>query len=107
MKAYTDLEQSKKLTMILPIESADMFCLVVGNTPHVHVLTEPLSNYSHWESYPCWSLAALLDALPKDQEVLLKHEDYMYSVKDMNLKCCDYEYRNAKDSSKGNKRRII
>lgn len=64
-KSYTDLPQSKKLAEFLPIESADMFWLVLGNTPRVHVLTEPLSNYSQWESYPCWSLAALLSILPK------------------------------------------
>lgn len=51
MKAYTNLEQSKKLAEILPIESADMF-------------------YRMWEhnahnvKYPCWSLTALLDILP-------------------------------------------
>ena len=63
-KSYTDLPQSKKLAEFLPIESADMFWLVLGNTPRVHVLTEPLSNYSQWESYPCWSLAALINILP-------------------------------------------
>ena len=67
MKSYTDLEQSKQLAEILPLESADMFWLVLGNTPRVHVLTEPLSNYSQWESYPCWSLSALLDILPFPQ----------------------------------------
>ena len=65
MKAYTNIEQSRKLAEILSIESLDMFWLVSGNTPRVHVLTEPLSNYSRWESYPCWSLAALLNVLPK------------------------------------------
>ena len=64
MKAYTDLPQSKKLAEFLPLESADMFWLVSGNTPRVYVLTEPLSNYSHWENYHCWSLAALLGVLP-------------------------------------------
>lgn len=62
--AFTSLEQSEKLAEILPLESADMFWLVVGNTSRAHVLTEPLSNYSKWESYPCWSLAALLNILP-------------------------------------------
>lgn len=64
MKAFTDLKQSKKLAEFLPLGSADMFWLVLDNTPRVHVLTEPLSNYSQWESYPCWSLAALLSVLP-------------------------------------------
>lgn len=30
MKAYTDLEQSKKLAEILPIESADMYYYTVN-----------------------------------------------------------------------------
>lgn len=74
MKSYTDIEQSKKLAEILPLETADMFWLVVGNTPRVHVLTEPLSNYSRWENYPCWSLAALLAVLPEINGVNLKFE---------------------------------
>lgn len=65
MKSFTDLEQSKELAKILPSESADMFWLVVGDTPRVHVLTDSLSNYSKWENYPCWSLAALLRVIPK------------------------------------------
>ena len=67
MKSFTDLEQSKKLAEILPPQSADMFWLVVGGTPRVHVLTDSLSNYSKWENYPCWSLAALLDVIPWGQ----------------------------------------
>jgi len=43
MKAFTNIEQSKKLAEILPIESADM-CFN--------------------DNEPCWSLAALLEALP-------------------------------------------
>lgn len=74
MKAYTDLEQSKKLAEILPIESADMAYLwhstsdnptwrydddmspmVLGNVP-INELT--------CDALPCWSLAALLSILP-------------------------------------------
>lgn len=66
IKSFTDLSQSKILSKILPLDSADMFWLVVGNTPRVHVLTEPLSNYSYWENYPCWSLASLLGILPDE-----------------------------------------
>ena len=59
MKSYTDLEQSKKLAEILPIESADMFwpnapitvpCIKDGNPMGVNI--------------PCWSLAALLELMP-------------------------------------------
>ncbi len=45
MKSYTDLEQSKKLAKILPVDSADAW-LADG-------------------SFPCWSLAALLEVLPE------------------------------------------
>lgn len=67
IRAFTTIEQSRKLAKILPLDSVDMFWLVLGNTPRVHVLTEPLSNYSNWENYPCWSLAALLNILPEIQ----------------------------------------
>ena len=94
MKAYTSLEQSKKFAEILPIESADMFWLVLGNTPRVHVLTEPLSNYSRWANYPCWSLAALLDIIP--YPTLGKHANETWScaswVEKVNpyfVECCD------------------
>lgn len=65
MKAYTDLEQSKKLAKILPLESADMrFCFshtlggrITGHYPMIG--REPSLG-----TIPCWSLAALLNALP-------------------------------------------
>lgn len=44
MKAFTDIEQSKKLAEILPIESADM-CFN--------------------DNEPSWSLAALLEIIPE------------------------------------------
>ena len=66
MKSYTDLEQSKKLAEILPIESADMrFCFshtlsgrIIGHYPMIG--REPSMG-----TIPCWSLAALLDFLPE------------------------------------------
>lgn len=74
MKAYTDLEQSKKLAEILPLESADMRY----EYPSIEKdeIQEPINGFHissfNWfkESdsfiyFPCWSLAALLSALPK------------------------------------------
>ena len=63
MKAHTDLEQSKKLAEILPIESADM-CWTkyvdTGDITSLHVTV----NYGIVPiEYPCWSLAALLEQL--------------------------------------------
>lgn len=63
MKSYTDLEQSKKLAEILPLESADMFYDVnsygVRTTPEV-LITSVIRK----KDVPCWSLAALLGVLP-------------------------------------------
>lgn len=70
MKACTDIEQSKKLAKILPIESADMFY-----EPSAGFNTQPsevrLGNikYAHPLSIPCWSLAALLGVLPLELAV--------------------------------------
>ena len=69
MKAYTDLEQSKKLSEILPIESTDMEYMFlkkdgskVSNVPFVKDgFEEPESCYIF---IPCWSLAALRNCLP-------------------------------------------
>ena len=70
MKSYTDLEQSKKLAEILPLESADMrFCFshtlggrITGHYPMIG--REPSMG-----TIPCWSLAALLDLLPNNEHI--------------------------------------
>lgn len=67
IKSYTDIEQSKKLAEILPLESADMdyipvvnlngeYSLCVNEWDNDHIIEEG------W--IPCWSLAALLSVLP-------------------------------------------
>ena len=62
MKAYTDLNQSKKLAEILPIESADAYYTVIDQGFFLEVKQgiEPSK-----EDFPCWSLAALFGVLPK------------------------------------------
>jgi len=73
MKAYTDIKQSKKLTKILPLKSADMFW-ADGERPAV------------WNNkgisldemdIPCWSLAALLDQL---EDVICNEEDNQWEL---------------------------
>lgn len=59
MKAYTDIEQSKKLAEILPLESADMFYR--DNGIDVKLMWE---HNAQKVTDPCWSLAALLSVLP-------------------------------------------
>lgn len=70
MKAYTSLEQSKKLAKILPPESADMYwdskdCSLV-KTPRIHI--EPDCGANAWVlangGVIAWSLAALLTLYP-------------------------------------------
>lgn len=68
MKSYSDLEQSKKLAEILPLESADM-CYQYQKDRWIG---EPAyKEYPQFEiamdrrDIPCWSLAALLEVLPK------------------------------------------
>ena len=71
IKSYTDLEQSKKLAEILPLESADM-CYLPTHIGDEHHFIASLSPYSMCTKMtevsieyctPCWSLAALLDVL--------------------------------------------
>lgn len=72
MKLFTDLEQSKKLAKILPLESADMhystwtildggFIVSINKGETIEDLQEDYGN----QIIPCWSLAALLDVIPK------------------------------------------
>lgn len=69
IKSYTDLEQSKKLTKILPLESADMrIGNYVGKSgevdgTNIHYYTKGES-FGAPEIIEAWSLASLLSVLP-------------------------------------------
>lgn len=86
MKSFTDIEQSKKLAEILPIESADMHYVrktydFRGNpvdgewshpkygNPDSKYANYIIQNFEHYERIPCWSLAALLGVLPKGTNI--------------------------------------
>ena len=78
MKAYTDLEQSKKLAEILPLESADMIYILMmdidsmGNSGFFDIPEcYPFNEFkdSDTKPLPCWSLAALLSVLPKNLNI--------------------------------------
>ncbi len=75
IKSYTDLEQSKKLTEILPIESSDMvylrcdfedeYSILVGSYHEGYTEREDGTIVPVFDEHiPCWSLAALLEQLP-------------------------------------------
>jgi len=61
-KSYTDLEQSRKLAEILPLDSADMYYI---NGDIDKIMLRKWENDMHDEDdIPCWSLAALLKIIP-------------------------------------------
>jgi hypothetical protein len=71
IKSYTDLEQSKKLAKILPLDSADMSWVSCDDGRQKYYQAENrkiILNYekNHW--VPCWSLAALISILPRHIE---------------------------------------
>ena len=64
MKSLTDIEQSRKLAEILPIESAD-FIRYYNKEDRSYIITDyPDDAMSGEDDIPCWSLAALLEVLP-------------------------------------------
>lgn len=74
-KAFTSLEQSRKLAEILPIESADMVYIKHSTSSNQDwrfdddippmILGKISIKDMTVEVLPCWSLAALLSVLPK------------------------------------------
>lgn len=66
IKAYTDIEQSRKLAEILPIETSDMIYTMTNgyHTPFVRI---EKVNELYEDDVCAWSLAALLSVLPEIQ----------------------------------------
>jgi len=66
MKAYSDLEQSKKLAEILPIESADMrWQYIEEDNGQLQWFCFPKDfSINQHNTVSAWSLAALLEILP-------------------------------------------
>lgn len=82
IKSYTDIEQSKKLAEILPLESADMFYTLIDQGLYLEVKQgiEPSK-----DDIPCWSLAALHNVLPDGTDIVkdkadTENEKYMCTV---------------------------
>ena len=67
MKSYTDLEQSKKLAAILPIESADMgWNVFVDGTTRILPIDDwdlVKDGSGNVKFHPAWSLAAFTKML--------------------------------------------
>ncbi len=72
MKSYTDLEQSKRLADMLPLESVDMSWVEKGNAKRTWYDAENRRITTKYEKkyyIPCWSLAALLELLPNGSQL--------------------------------------
>ena len=89
MKAYTDLEQSKKLAEILPLKSADQtwerIAIAGANLDVPEELQYRLNGDSPYLYYsgigiPCWSLSALLNVINKDFYPNLFHDGEAWNL---------------------------
>jgi len=103
MKSYTDINQSKKLEEILPIDSADMHYnnASIKGINYVDEHRAELMEYNRaikvlskytinplFEVIPCWSLAALLEQLDdritdedgNDYNLTIIKEDLQYQL---------------------------
>lgn len=68
MKSYTDIEQSKVLSKILPIESTDMrYQAYYDSKNNLKYIPKFISTIIPLKvDIPCWSLAALLSIIPQE-----------------------------------------
>lgn len=82
MKAFTSIEQSKKLAEILPLESADM-CWTPFDEKWDAYLGAPNPDAIKKE-IPCWSLSALLDNIPQVKLDSIEQYDKKH------WRCCAY-----------------
>lgn len=74
MKAYTNIEQSKKLAEILPLESADMYWW--HNGQRYFIETKEHNDFQK-SDISAWSLAALLEQIP---ERLFDNDGFSYDL---------------------------
>lgn len=104
IKSYTDLEQSKKLADILPLESADMKWyfwkdeIDAPKTPTFGYSKTAAESYKDTEAIylPCWSLAALLSVLP-DYSLHSNPNGTVFVVSDFKKPMMSDDYDNPVD----------
>ena len=94
IKAYTDISQSKTLSKILPLESADMWWNGFVDEEH-SIIWDGYPNFLSSDiCTPCWSLAALLGVIKEQGLVDLR---FLQSTYDnignhlTNVWCCTFE----------------
>ena len=93
IKSFTDLQQSKKLAEILPLESADMY--YEWSNKKVHFKDDKYNGMG----CSCWSLVALLDVLPAECECMsLEHINYGNNHKKYFMSYVGGEYTDIYDN---------
>ena len=79
IRAYTTIEQSRKLAEILPLESADMYyALSEDESMNMINLGKPQGFFD--KTQVAWSLAALLAFLPKSAQLEKGNATELYRV---------------------------
>ena len=104
MKSYTDIEQSKKLAEILPLESADMTyrpMMDIDSMSNSGFLDTPecfpFNDFKNSiiKPLPCWSLAALLIVLPNNEHITTSVSRGSWQIEPINYLpitwWCEYE----------------
>lgn len=96
MKSYTDLEQSRKLAEILPLESADMFWRHCNLDNLDYPIMQTSFEYIRSANIPCWSLAALLEQF--EDEAGLARDYGLWFCYDNRRSYCTEDYNNPIDA---------
>lgn len=104
MKSYTDIEQSKKLAEILPLESADMgWNVFVDGTTRILPINDwdlVKDGSGNVKFYPAWSLAALLGVLPSRLFDSTPKRKELYLLPDLDKSYCFYRQFAVKTKGK-------
>lgn len=101
IKSFTSMEQSNKLSEILPIDSADMVYIKHSSSdnptwefnedfPPMNLGDVPINEMTV-ETLPCWSLAALISVMPDE----LQDNHFITLEKEKGEYCCCYEDTNG------------
>ena len=92
-KAYTDLEQSKRLAEILSLDSADCYWSYdsLQGFHRIEWFEDGYNKLSQLgeKGIPCWSLAALLNVLPKPTKRIYELNIYGDEKPFFGLNDCD------------------
>ena len=77
MKSYTDINQSRELAEILPLESADMYYHPYPNDEDWYDVPNIGNADLKYNQLPCWSLAALLNVINQVREIFYQRVTFL------------------------------